>query len=125
MPAPHDDSALPHQRPHALPVAEGGALLDLVFGMLRGASEGPEGGVVAAELDRIILPQAGRDHPPVKLDDPLELGPGEADLRRGGSRKREDVTHQARSRSFPLFSSTSSAIWARSRSTSHWRISSF
>src|SRR4051794_1080792 len=64
--APEHRAALADQRPHALPVAERRALLDLIFGMFGGSAEGPEGGVVAAELDRIILPQAGRDHPAVK-----------------------------------------------------------
>jgi hypothetical protein len=63
-------------------VAKGGLLLDLIFGTLGGAAEGPEGGAVAAELDRIIPPQAGGDHPAVEVDDPLELRSLEADLRR-------------------------------------------
>ena len=95
---------LADQRPHALLAAQRGALLDPVFGPLGGAAEGPEGGVVAAELDRIIAPLAGGDHAAVEVDDALQLGPAEADLRRrrSGLRKREDGAHQARPRSFRL-----------------------
>src|SRR4051794_9905908 len=103
MASAKDHSALRDERPHALLVAERGALLDLVFGMLGGPAEGPEGGMIAPELEGVILPLAGRDHPAVEVDDPRKLRPGEADLRAGGSRKRVDCTHQARPRSFLAF----------------------
>src|SRR3954468_16259194 len=137
--ATQDQAAFRDKRPLTLPVPRRGALLDLVFRMLGGAAEGPESRVVAAEFEGVILPLPGRAHAAVKVDDPRQLGSGEADLRAGGSRKRVDITHQARPRSFLAFlagvsseasrrvwpSSISSARRARSCSSSHWRISSF
>ena len=66
-------AVLADQRPHALAIVQRRALLDLDLGIFRGAAERPEGGGFRLEGDRIILPQAGGDHPAVKIDDAVEL----------------------------------------------------
>ena len=78
-------AGLADQRPHALAALQRRALLDPIFGPLGGAAEGPEGGRAGIEVDRIILPQAGGDHAAVEIDDALQLGALETDLRFGPS----------------------------------------
>src|SRR6185436_10162935 len=123
---------LADQRPHALPAVQGGTLLDPIFGPLGGAAERPEGGAFGRKLDRIVLPQAGRDHAPVQIDDALKFSAFESDLDGGFvlMGKRRDRAHQARSLflASPWTLSRSSIIcWilARSCSTSHCSTSSF
>ena len=69
-------------------VAQSGPFLDPVFGALGGAAEGAEAGRAGREGDRIILPQAGGDHPAVEIDDALELGALEPDLNSGSPSSR-------------------------------------
>ena len=69
------------QRPHPLAVAQRGPLLDLIFRILGRAAECPEGRRVSVEVDGVILPQAGRDHAAVNVDDARKLPALETHLR--------------------------------------------
>ena len=51
-----------------------GAFLDPHLGPLRGAAKGGEHRHVGIEPHAIIAPMPGRDHPPVKIEDALQLG---------------------------------------------------
>ena len=101
VPALQHRALLADQRPHALPVAQRRALLDPELGPLGGAAEGGEDRRVAAQLDRIVAPVPGRDHPAVEIEDAGQLDALEPDLARRArrQRKRRDDSHQARSRS--------------------------
>ena len=50
-----------------------GAFFYADFGPLGRASERREHRDVGADVDRIIAPMARSDHPPVEIEDPLEL----------------------------------------------------
>lgn len=67
MPALEYRAALTDQGPHALTVAQGGALFDAIFGPLGGAPEHAEHGGIAAQIDGIIAPVSRRDHPAVQV----------------------------------------------------------
>ncbi len=57
--------------------AQRGAFFDSYFGPLAVAAEGGENGDIEVDAQRIIPPMPGRDHPPVKIEDALQLGPVE------------------------------------------------
>src|SRR5690606_18097572 len=97
-----DLAVLAVERPHALTLTQRGALLDAHLRDLGGAAEGGEGGVVLAEVHRIVAPLARGDHAAVEIEDAHELGAVEADLagsrrRRCATRKRDDVAAERRS----------------------------
>ena len=50
-----------------------GAFLYADFGPLGGSAEGREHRLLAVQAERIIAPVTGRDHPPVKVEDALQL----------------------------------------------------
>src|SRR5690606_21624875 len=89
------------QCPHALPVAQRGALFDAIFGAFGGPAKGGENRRVPAHVQRIVAPVPRRNHATIQIHDPLEfltIKPGLPDLL-PISRKGCHIGHQARSRS--------------------------
>ena len=80
---------LGHQGKRPLLRLKLGAFLDPDLGPVGGAAEGGEAGDVDAEVHRIVAPMAGRDHPPVEIEDALQLAPVESGKRSPVPRMRE------------------------------------
>ena len=66
-----------------------GAFLDADFGSLGMAAKGGEHGYVGIDPKRIIAPVAGRDHPPVKIEDARQVPCGRSWRLGAGPRCRE------------------------------------
>src|SRR4051794_8077346 len=135
MTALQHDAGLAYQSPDALLHPQRRSFLDPIFGPLGRAAKCRKTGCVAAEIDRIVAPQAGSDHAPVEIEYTRKFGAIEPDLKRRRARKMGDDAHQAQSRS-PVgraasrafaFSASRSSIRLASRqridSSSHFKIS--
>jgi len=66
-----DKANFTDQGEHPLLAAQGRRLDDLDFRTFGGPAEGGEYRLLATEFDRIIPPQAGRDHPAIDAEDQI------------------------------------------------------
>src|SRR5207244_1755345 len=114
-------AVLADQRIGALALTQGRALLNPDFRLLGGSTEGGEHGDFAVHPKRIVAPVAGRDHPPVEIEDAVELGPVERRERLPlpGTRERRDHAQAL----FLLAVAVSRSIASSSRSSRIWRSS--
>ena len=101
---------LADQREHALFQAQCRAFLDADLGPLGGAAKRGEHRHLRIERQAVIAPMPGRDHPPVKVEDPLQLAAVE-----GGDGVPVPRVRERRDHAQALFAL--GAAWARARSS--------